>query len=213
MITPKKSFNVQEYELRQECLKRSLDIFEEIRKFILDSPIIDLIAPSSIEEIIIRNQGKPKWGDVRTADGWKEFFLYAKLLDERYSVFPHTMFETSRTNLYYIDNIISLRENSGAPKITLKKIQMMDNFSIMESFMSIEDIAIPTRRALNFCFPTELIGLSANSSEHHKALEEELRKQDVKDLANNTADVSQAVDDGEIFMTLEELTDIMNNEF
>lgn len=167
-----KSFKVEQYELQSECNRYNSALKDEIHTYMLDSLITELTAPSVIEKMIYDAIGKPEWGCIRTTPGWKSFYDYAKLFEERYSIFPYTLFDTKNKNKYYIENIHALRKTVGASKLKTARLEQMDNFEIVTMIENIEDITTPNRRALNMCFPTELIGLTAFTSDVEKTLDE-----------------------------------------
>ena len=167
-----KSFKVEQYELQSECNRYNSNLKDDIHTYMLDSLITELTAPSVIEKMIYNAIGKPEWGCIRTTPGWKAFYDYAKLFEERYSIFPYTLFEPKNKNRYYIKNIQALRGIVGASKLKTARLEQMDNYEIVKMIEEIEDITTPNRRALNMCFPTELIGLTAFTSEVEKTLNE-----------------------------------------
>ncbi|MEW2924893.1 hypothetical protein [Pseudomonas juntendi] len=167
-----KSFKVEQYELQSECNRYNSALKDEIHTYMLDSLITNLTAPSVIERMIYDAIGKPEWGCIRTTPGWKSFYDYAKLFEERYSIFPYTLFDTKNKNRYYIENIHALRRTVGASKLKTARLEQMDNYEIVTMIENIEDITTPNRRALNMCFPTELIGLTAFTSEVEKTLDD-----------------------------------------
>lgn len=167
-----KSFKVEQYELQSECNRYNSNLKDEIHTYMLDSLITELTTPSVIEKMIYDAIGKPEWGCIRTTPGWKSFYDYAKLFEERYSIFPYTLFDPKDKNKYYIENIHALRKTVGADRMKTARIEQMDNFEIVKMIEGIEDITTPTRRALNMCFPTELIGLTAFTSDVEKTLDD-----------------------------------------
>lgn len=167
-----KSFKVEQYALQSECNRYNSNLKDDIHTYMLDSLITELTAPSVIEKMIYNAIGKPEWGCIRTTPGWKSFYDYAKLFEERYSIFPYTLFDPKNKNRYYIENIQALRGIVGASKLKTTRLEQMDNYEIVKMIEEIEDITTPNRRALNMCFPTELIGLTAFTSEVEKTLDE-----------------------------------------
>lgn len=212
MQTPNKSFQILEDERRKSCVKINFNLWETTNNYLLDKPIDEITSPLAIVEIIEKKQGKPKWGDTTSTEGWKEFYEYAKLIEERYSVFPYTLFEPKRKNKYYIDNIIALREKGGASRIKRSKLESLDNYQIMELFQTETEMAVPLRRALKHCYPTELVGLSASSNEYEKALEQEI-KQEEKKQPKPALELPPSVNAGQKNMTVDEMAEIMKDYF
>lgn len=168
----------------------------------------DLTSPTTIEEMIYKKLGRPSWGDCRTTPGWKGFFEYAKLLDDRYSVFPFTLFDSKRKNQYFIRNVQALMENGLSQKVRAKRIDSLDSLQIIELFENNDDMPVPEKRSLNFCFQTELIGLSATSSETEKALNNELK---LESKTKKTIELPPAKNAGNP-ASIDQLYEIMTSE-
>lgn len=175
-MTVNKSFQVQENELRSSCNKISGNLFTAIREFHQSLSVIEMASPTIFEEMIYKDLGRPAWGGINDNPGWSPFYHYIKLMEERYSVFPFTLFEPKKKNPYFIRNIQALREEGGADKIKASKLESMDSLQIIMMFENETEMAVPIKRALNMCFPTELVGLSATSTEADKALQAELNR-------------------------------------
>ena len=205
----KKSFQILENEYRIECNKVKGNLVIDIRELMLSTPVTTMTAPSTIEQLIYENLGRPSWGTIRTTPGWSQFFLYAKVFEERYSIFPYTLFEPKIKNKYYVENIIAMRNAAGAAKIKRLKLESMDSLEIIQLFENTEDMVVPVRRALNMCFPMELVGLSATSSDIEKAINQELKEEGKS--KNAVSGLPEPVNAGKQ-ITLDELYDIMNDD-
>lgn len=209
IMTIKKSFQILENEYRIECNKIDGNLFLDNRELMLSTPVTTMTAPSTIEQLIYAKLGRPAWGDIRTTPGWSQFFLYAKVFEERYSIFPYTLFEPKVKNKYYVENIIAMRNAAGAPKVKRSKLESMDSLEIIQLFENTEDMVVPVRRALNMCFPMELVGLSATSSEVEKAINQEIKEGEK--IKQTVTGPPEPVNAGKKH-TLDELYDIMNDD-
>ena len=207
-MTINKSFQVRENEDRTECNKIDGNFFTDIREYFLNLSVIEMTSPTTIEEMIYKRLGRPAWGDVKTTPGWSCFYSYLKNLEERYSVFPFTLFEPKKKNPYFSKNIQSLREQGGADKIKLSKIENMDSLQIIMLFEDEKEMAVPLKRTLNMCFPTELVGLSASSSEVEKAMNQEIRQME---KTKKTLNLPPAKNAGKP-VSLDQLYEIMTSE-
>ena len=113
---------------RVDCQQHSYDLTEKIEEYIQNLDLDAQVSPSTIKKLIIDYLGKPPF-EFEYCTGWREFMIFAKILDEGYSVFPLTLFNPTENNRY-LSNLMLLEKHMLKKGISEKKFRSMNTLDI-----------------------------------------------------------------------------------
>ncbi len=113
---------------RVDCQQHSYALTEKIEEHIQNLDLDAQVSPSIIQKMIIDYLGKPPF-EFEFCTGWREFMIFAKILDEGYSVFPLTLFNPAE-NDRYLSNLMLLEKNMLKKGISEKKFRSMNTLDI-----------------------------------------------------------------------------------